>query len=43
MFPIFFFIGIQTQKKLVRLGVIELCVILQILLTGFFFMWGFVG
>ena len=43
MFPIFFFIGIQMQKKLVRLGVIELCVILQILLTGFFFMWGFVG
>jgi hypothetical protein len=43
MFPIFFYIGVQTQKKLVRLGVIELCVILQILLTGFFFMWGFVG
>ena len=43
MFPIFFFIGFQTQKKLIRVGVIELCVIMQILLTGFFFMWGFVG
>jgi hypothetical protein len=43
MFPIFFFIGFQTQKKLIRIGVIELCVILQILLTVFFFQWGFVA
>jgi len=43
MFPIFFFIGFQMQKKLIRLVVIEFCVILQILLTIFFFQWGFVG
>lgn len=43
MFPVFFFIGYQTQNKLIRMGVFELCVILQILLTGYFFLWGFVG
>ena len=43
MFPIFFYVGFQIQKKRIRLAVIELCVILQILLTGFFFLWGFVG
>ena len=43
MFPIFFFIGVLTQKKRVQLGVIGLSFALNIVLTGFFFMWRFVG